>query len=68
MSIGNCPKCNCALENVNIKDGEGFVNFSTQWKIITLCCPLCHAILGAQIDTVALKAEIIEEVGGILGR
>ena len=34
----------------------------TPWKCIAFCCPHCNSILSVQIDPIAIKTDIVNEL------
>jgi hypothetical protein len=57
-----CPSCGAymsyaTLESTTIKTSGG-----KEWNGVFYACPTCNAALGAAIDPIALKADIIEGV------
>jgi phage FluMu protein Com len=63
---GKCPKCEQIVESINLSDVNASVFFGTKWRTITLNCPHCHTILGAQIDPIAIKTGTVREILEIL--
>ena len=59
---GKCPACQ---EIVMMVYGGGldakFTSGGT-FKAVTYNCPRCNTILGCEIDPIALKADIVNEV------
>jgi hypothetical protein len=41
---------------------------SGNYKAVAHCCPFCSAVLGAEIDPLAVRSEIIDAVKKLLGR
>ncbi|WP_123088359.1 hypothetical protein [Montanilutibacter psychrotolerans] len=58
---GKCPKCEQIVSRLSIKPllGQGP---SGQHKSITLNCPACDTILGAQVDPSAAKSDLVAEI------
>lgn len=56
---GTCPSCKQLI--TNLRGGGADVTFpqGNAFKTITLNCPFCNAILGAQIDPIALRTDIV---------
>jgi hypothetical protein len=64
INSGKCPHCDKVIQNLRVENlpiRQGIVG-PEKWVGATLCCPLCHAILGASIDPIALKADIVNEL------
>lgn len=61
---GKCPKCEKTVSRMTITSAPARAGFGgTEWKAITLSCPNCHTILGAQIDPIAIKEEMMNRLG-----
>ena len=60
--MGNCPKCEKALNSVTIEDVNFVVDFETKWRGISYLCPYCKTILSVGIDPIALKTDTISDV------
>jgi hypothetical protein len=58
---GNCPSCKQPVTQLTCSSlpvrGGG-----REWKGATFNCPLCSAVLGAGIDPIGLKADIVAEL------
>ncbi len=67
-SYGKCPKCESVLNA--IQGGHITINVPLGAKFhgISYTCPSCQIILSVQIDPVALKTDIINELLSKLGR
>ena len=64
-----CPHCANAVEQMRLEtmtftsaDGKDC------WKGTTYACPHCYMILGAEIDPVAIAAEVTRELRELLGK
>jgi hypothetical protein len=68
--MGTCPKCDKPVSSVTTCNVE--VNTIPSpghtWRGVEHCCPSCGCILGVQIDPVALKTDIVEEILHALGK
>ena len=62
INTGKCPKCDKTITNVKIEDVKVSVGFTPKWKGISYLCPSCNAVLGIQIDPLAVRNEIINGV------
>jgi endogenous inhibitor of DNA gyrase (YacG/DUF329 family) len=62
---GKCPKCEKPVMQVAIADvpARAFMG-RTEWKGISFNCPMCQTILGVQIDPIAIKTDILNELKG----
>lgn len=59
---GKCPKCNgvvhqAVADDIRIKGSGG-----VPWLGLAHLCPHCSTILGMQIDPIALKSDILNEL------
>ena len=55
---GKCPACGNAI--LSLRGGATDVTFSGgTFKTIVFQCPTCTAVLGAQIDPIALRTDIV---------
>ena len=64
--IAKCPKCDTTIQSFSIVGVSGSAFMAQQWKCIALCCPHCQATLGAQIDPIAIKTDILSELVDLL--
>lgn len=58
-----CPSCE---QNFGAPVMQGFESGvflgHMKWKCIAFCCPSCHAVLSAQVDPIAIKTDIVNEL------
>jgi hypothetical protein len=64
-----CPHCasvvqQMRLETMTIESADG----KDRWKGTAYACPHCYKILGAELDPVAIAAEITRDVRKLLGK
>jgi hypothetical protein len=57
MAVGHCPECKRTIdralfEEVNVQQHPR----GNAWVALSFLCPSCRAVLGVQIDPIALKA------------
>lgn len=61
MNSGKCPKCDETLKRVDVEELAGStLSFSNKvWRTVAYVCPApqCRAILGVQIDPVAIVSD-----------
>ena len=62
INTGKCPKCDGLVRNVKVEDVGVDVGFQATWKGFSFLCHSCNAILGVQINPLALKNDIIDGV------
>lgn len=65
-SVGNCPGCKKAINNVTLKDMPIHEGFTPKFQGVAYTCPNCHVILGVQMDPISLKADMIAEFTRLL--
>lgn len=56
---GKCLKCDRLVTRVKIDAINGSIDRAA-YKCISFLCPWCSAVLGVQIDPVAVKADTID--------
>lgn len=59
--MGKCPSCNNLVARLNFHSLDAGLP-SDAWKAMTYSCPSCNAILGCQIDPIAVEADIVAKV------
>jgi hypothetical protein len=64
--LSKCPKCEDTVMALTINGVGGSVFFGKTWNCITLCCPNCDTVLGAQIDPIAIKSDTLTELVALL--
>jgi len=60
--LGKCSKCEKTVSYVNLNEIEASAFMGSKWKTVTYNCPHCSTILGCQIDPIAIKTDIVNEV------
>lgn len=59
--MSKCPKCENIISTVNI--GTVVMQIGRQkWKGVVYSCPFCFSAISAEMDPVALKYDIVNEV------
>ena len=67
MSQGKCPKCDHAVNRYIFEVVEARESIGTVGrKAVSFLCPHCKAVLGVQIDPLAVKTETVAEIVAIL--
>lgn len=61
MIFGKCPKCDQLVTSLTGSTIKMTID-ETIFSAVTLNCPLCLTVLGAQIDPIAVKADTVDEV------
>jgi hypothetical protein len=63
INAGKCPKCEKTISSVNVEHVDIKQGFSgPQWHGASYTCPYCHAVLSVEIDPIALKTDIVQEL------
>lgn len=61
-----CPKCEASVSDLRYQSVKlqppPFAGVTTVWLGVACLCPRCDTILGAQIDPVALKSDLKDEL------
>ena len=60
--MANCPKCDKHFTQATIEPIKASVPFGIQWNCISFNCPFCKTSLGMQIDPIAIKTDLINEL------
>jgi hypothetical protein len=62
--VGTCPKCNQAVIIVNAFEVEihAMPSPGHTWRGLKYCCPSCGCILSVQMDPIAIKTDIVEQL------
>lgn len=60
--LGKCPKCEKSLSYVNCGSVDVKVPLGKTWKGISYTCPYCHTMISTQIDPIAIKTDIVNEL------
>lgn len=69
FSDGKCPSCEQVVRELSIDSITASTGIGQpQWAAATYCCPHCKVVLGAGIDPVAVKNDMIAEILQALGR
>lgn len=65
----NCPSCKKSLTSVNFAPIQSKQPFAGNvLRAIAHTCPHCSAILGVEVDPIAVKSDIVTEIKRLLGR
>ena len=56
---GKCPKCEQPVLTAKISIIQASVPMGKQWKTIAFCCESCLTVLGVQIDSIAIRTDLI---------
>lgn len=67
MAVGRCPKCNGAVnraffEEINVIEHP----HGNAWVGTSYLCPHCRSVLSVQIDPLALKNDLAEQISGVV--
>lgn len=58
MKCGHCDTTISYLKATVTKTRNG----SNTWRAVAHCCPSCGAVLGAEVDPLAVRAEVVSGV------
>ena len=61
-----CPSCEQAISEFRIKPVNGIGPAHQSWKCIAYTCPHCSTAISAQMDPLALNADILNGVRSLL--
>jgi hypothetical protein len=56
----NCPHCNAIVKSVNIAEVTGVMSLQPRWRCISYSCQTCGKVISIEMDSFALKREIID--------
>ena len=56
-----CPRCEKSITKLDLQMLE-----SGHYQAVAHCCPYCHGVLGAEIDPLAVRTEIVAQVEELL--
>lgn len=59
---GKCAKCEKLINHVTANSVDVNVLLGTTLKGISYSCPFCHTVLSVQIDPIAIKTDIVNEL------
>ena len=64
FNTGKCPNSECQKPITNVLAERIRVTGIGQptWTGLSLLCPSCRTVLGASIDPIAVKADIVNEI------
>jgi len=62
INSGICPKCGKIISAVKIEDVDVRVGFQSKWRGISYCCLHCNTVLNVEIDPIAIKTDIVNEI------
>ena len=70
LGTGKCPSCGQVPFRINIQSVDMQTPDGTTYRGVSYVCPnaACQTILGASIDPVAIKSDILAKVQKLLGR
>lgn len=59
MFGGKCPNCEKLISRAKVENLD-IAGVGTTYHGISIVCPFCNTILGASIDPIAIKTDIIQ--------
>ncbi len=66
--MGTCPQCQAVVTHVTIGDVTISSFMGKPWRGIKYFCPACGCVLSVQIDPIAIKTDIVEEILHAFGK
>lgn len=60
--LAKCPKCEQFMPHISAVAKDVHVNGRAAFKGVFFCCPLCSTAISAEVDAVAIKADIINKI------
>jgi len=64
LNLGKCPKCEKNISHVKTEQISAATGMGgNDWRALSHLCPLCHTVLGVQVDPLAIKSEILKALG-----
>lgn len=66
---GKCPKCDRRIDHAELDEiSVGDKTRGPLHRGVSVVCPYCQTILGATIDPISLKADLMDEILEALGK
>ena len=62
IHTGKCPKCGQIMPHIKTEGVSAQVLFGKQWHGVSYQCPHCSTVLSVEIDPIAVKADIVNEL------
>ena len=56
-----CPHCKQGIPSFNVEPLNAYAQGNV-WKAISFNCPSCHVSLSVQIDPIAIRTDLINEI------
>jgi hypothetical protein len=60
--MAKCPHCKAQITRVVLSEVTAAYPFGKSWKAIAYDCPDCEATMSVQIDPIAVKADVVDDV------
>lgn len=61
--LSSCPVCKGVVSHVNGDGVEINMGYDKKtWNGVLYKCPHCNTVLGCQIDPIAIKSDIVDEL------
>ena len=57
-----CPHCNSQVTRLNLEALSSSSFMGIEWNTIAYTCPTCQKIISTQIDPIAIKTDIVNEI------
>jgi len=65
--MAKCPRCEKPISRLSFTSLDAASGLDS-WKAVVYSCPACGCAIGAQIDPLAIKADIVNDVAALLGK
>lgn len=60
--MAKCPACNTYISHLNLEKMTSSAFMGETWNTIAYVCPFCQKIISVQIDPIAIKTDIVNEI------
>ena len=68
IHTGKCPSCGQVMHYAKMQGLDAKVLMGGAWKAVSYQCPHCETVLSVEIDPIAVKTDIVNEVVKRLGK
>lgn len=59
--MSNCPSCEKKIQSIEMETIKGIIGIQS-YNLVSYNCPHCHVSLGVQMDPIALKTDIVNQI------
>ena len=60
--MGKCPSCQNLVGSLSLRPVDARLPNGDRFNAVLLLCPSCQGILGAEIDPITVRTEVIDGV------